>query len=90
MGAGIDRPGLPRRAFLVGSLVVAGGGLAIGVRLPAKQPQIVVIAPHRIGASGIHHAAKTRIAVDFFDYRCRYDLDLAPIGIEFLGDNQRQ
>ena len=58
--------------------------------LRAKCAQRHVIAPHRVAARGVHHALEARIAIDRLDRRRSHDLDLRPVGIEFLGEDQRQ
>ena len=58
--------------------------------LRAKDPQILVVARHRVRTGGVHHPAKARIAVDLLVHRRGHDAHLAPVGIELFRDDQRQ
>jgi len=78
-------------ARLAGEFLDRNTELACGIveqyaaHLGTHDAERPIIARHGVGAGSIHHAAKARIAVDLVDRRCRYDADLAPVGIELFG-----
>jgi hypothetical protein len=58
--------------------------------LRAEDAQWRVIARHRVRAGSVHHALEAGIAVDRLDRRRGYKLHLRPVGVELLGEDQRQ